>query len=161
MDETFVPEDFAVPESLSTDRYRLEVLTPSVAELDYEAVMSSVERLRQVFGQDDDWPADDMTLEFDIGDLEQHEAEFRAREAFAYTVLSPGGDRCVGCVYLYPSSVPGYDCEVFLWVRESEADLDEHLYTAIRSWLKTDWPFENPAFPGREIPWDQWRRTPR
>jgi hypothetical protein len=161
MKRMFVPEDFAVPESLSTDRYRLEVLRPSVAELDYDAVMSSRERLRQVFAEDDDWPADDMTLEFNIGDLERHEAEFRAREAFAYTVLSPDGESCMGCVYLYPSSVADYDCEVYLWVRESEVDLDGHLYAAVRSWLKTDWPFENPAFPGREIAWDRWEGTQR
>lgn len=161
MERMFVPEDFAVPESLSTDRYRLEVLRPSVAELDYDAVMSSRERLRQVFAEDDDWPADDMTLEFNIGDLERHEAEFRAREAFAYTVLSPDGGSCVGCVYLYPSSVADYDCEVYLWVRESEADLDGHLYAAVRSWLRADWPFENPAFPGREMAWNQWEGTQR
>ena len=160
MERTFVPEDFVVPESLLTDRYRLKMLEPSVADLDYDAVMSSKEHLRQVFGEDDDWPADDMTLEFNIGDLEQHEAEFRARQAFAYTVLSPAKDRCVGCVYFYPSSLPEYDCEVYLWVRESEADLDDHLYLTIRNWLKTDWPFKNPAFPGRDIPWDQWQGAP-
>lgn len=161
MERMFVPEDFAVPESLSTDRYRLEVLRPGVAEFDYAAVMSSRERLRQVFAEDDDWPADDMTLEFNIGDLERHEAEFRAREAFAYTVLSPARDRCLGCVYLYPPCVSDHDCEVYLWVRQSEADLDAHLYATIRSWLKTDWPFEKPAFPGREIPWNEWQGTHR
>ena len=160
MEGMFVPEGSVVPESLSTDQYRLEMLTPGVAELDYDAVMSSKERLRQVFSEDDDWPADDMTLEFNIGDLERHEAEFHSRQAFAYTVLSPAKDRCVGCVYFYASSLPEYDCEVYLWVRESETDLDGHLYMTIRNWLKTDWPFKKPAFPGRAIPWDQWQGTP-
>ncbi|MCF8068084.1 MAG: hypothetical protein K9L30_05820 [Desulfobacterales bacterium] len=157
MTEIFVPEDFEIPESLVTDQYCLQILEPGVAGLDYDAVMSSKQRLRQVFRKDDKWPADDMSLEFNINDLKQHEAEFHARKAFAYTVLSPRKDRCVGCVYIYPCSLPEYDCEVFLWVRSSEADLDNELYTTVHKWLKAYWPFKNVVFPGREIPWENWK----
>ena len=41
MAKIFVSEDFKVPKSLVTDLYRLEILEPIVAELDYDAVMSS------------------------------------------------------------------------------------------------------------------------
>ncbi|MGI9302453.1 MAG: hypothetical protein ACR2RB_07080 [Gammaproteobacteria bacterium] len=157
----FVLPDFAVPESLAIDRYRLEVLRPEVAEMDYDAVMSSRERLRKVFRENDHWPADDMPPEENIGDLERHEAEFRSRQAFAYTVLTPSRDRCLGCVYIYPPTVAGFDCEVYLWVRDSEIALDEDLYTCVRQWLSTDWPFERPAFPGREIPWADWHGVRR
>jgi len=31
------------------------------------------------------------------------------------------------------------------------------LYKYTRSWLKEDWPFKNAAYPGREIPWKDWK----
>ena len=50
----------------------------------------------------------------------------------------------------------------FLWVRESEEadDLDEELFEVVQRWLASDWPFENPAFPGRTISWGQWDSLP-
>ena len=157
----FVPKDFVVPESLVIDKYRLQILEPSVAELDYDAVMTSREPLRQIFCKDDEWPAENMSLESNINDLKQHEAEFHSREAFAYTVLSLDKKRCVGCVYFYPCSLSEYDCEVYFWVRASEKKLEENLYGSVRGWLKTHWPFEKPVFPGREISWEKWKGTPQ
>jgi len=159
MATTIVPADFVVPESFETADYRLNVLTPAVAELDYDAVMTSKEHLREVFSAGDRWPADDMTLAGNVKDLRKHEAEFHAREAFAYTVLTPSADLCLGCVYIYPSTVADYDCEVYCWVRASALKLDTALHDDMRRWLKSHWPFERPAFPGREISWAQWFGT--
>lgn len=156
MSEPFVPGDFVVPPGFATDTYRLEVLTPAVAELDYDAVISSRARLRDVFAADDHWPAEGMTLAQNIADLRKHECEFHARQAFAHTVLAADATRCLGCVYLYPSTVAGYDCEVYLWVRTGAQHLDPVLYRDVRCWLDSKWPFTRPAFPGREIPWAQW-----
>ena len=62
MSKLFVPQEFVVPESLVTDQYCLEVLSPSVVDLDYDAVMSSRTRLRTVFAEQTNWPRDDMSL---------------------------------------------------------------------------------------------------
>ena len=156
MPTALVSDDFLVPESFATDTYRLEVLTPVVAELDYAAVMSSRDRLRNIFSLDDSWPADEMTLAENVVDLRKHAGEFRAREAFAYTMLTPQRDQCLGCVYIYPATVTEYDCEMYLWVRTSARHLEETLHNDMRDWLKSSWPFLRPAFPGREIPWVQW-----
>ncbi len=156
MPATLVPDDFAVPETYVAEGYRLEVLTPAVAEFDYDAVMSSRERLRVVFGPHDSWPADDMTLEENVADLREHAAEFHARVAFAYTMLSPERAECLGCVYIYRATVPDYDCEMYLWVRDSAQHLDETLHQDMHAWLDSSWPFTRPAFPGREIPWSEW-----
>jgi hypothetical protein len=157
MTKTFVPIDFEVPELLEIDQYRLEVLTPNVTEMDYEAVMSSKERLRNVFEENTDWPKDDMSLEENREDLTRHEKEFRAREAFAYTVLTLSRDKCIGCVYFEPTNVSELDCEVYLWVRDSEISLDNHLYNNVRNWILNSWPFKKIAFPGREISWAEWK----
>ncbi len=156
MSAALVPNDFVVPETFTADAYRLDVLTPAVAELDYQAVMSSRERLRNVFAPNDSWPADDMTLEENAADLRKHAAEFSARVAFAYTMLNPARDQCLGCVYIYPATVPGYDCEMYLWVRDSARHLDETVHRDMRAWLADSWPFARPAFPGRDIPWSDW-----
>ena len=92
-----------MPETLCNSHFRFEVLEPSVADIDYEVVMSSKERLRNVFREDDQWPSDNMTLEYNMRDLGRHLREFNARQAFAYTVREPEGDGYWGCVYTNPS----------------------------------------------------------
>jgi len=53
----------------------------------------------------------------------------------------------------------GYDSEAYLWVRTSELRnrLGARLFDAVKCWLAENWPFEIPAFPGREIDWKTWR----
>lgn len=158
MTTLFIPEEFVVPESLVTEQYRLEMLSPRVTEIDYDAVMSSRIRLRSVFREKTKWPRDDMSLEENRRDLERHELEFRSRQAFAYTVLTPSRQRCIGCVYIVPTAAAAFDCAVYLWVKDSAYALDHELYTDVRHWLMRSWPFKNVAFPGRKISWDEWKR---
>jgi hypothetical protein len=82
-----------------------------------------------------------MSLEENRRDVEGHARDFASRRGFTYTVLD-GGDEVVGCVYIYPSSVEGYDAEVRSWVRASRADLDAPLWRAVTGWLEQLWPFE-------------------
>jgi hypothetical protein len=65
-------------------------------------------------------------------------------------VVSLDEARALGCVYIYPTRKQGYDAEVYLWARQSElaSGLEAELTTAVRSWLRAKWPFENAAFPG-------------
>jgi hypothetical protein len=157
MINNFLPTDFNVPTSYTKDKYRLEVLSPKFAKLDYEAVTTSKERLRKVFGENTEWPKDDITLEDNIRDLKRHEQEFISKEAFAYSVLTIKNDKCLGCLYIEPSLSKVYDCEVYLWVRDSEIKLDEILYKDVKDWLEERWPFKNVIFPGREISWKDWK----
>ena len=154
--QALVPDDFDVPEGLSAEHFRLVVLDTDLAEVDYEAVMSSRERLRSIFAASTAWPGDDMTLQQDIADLENHRREFDAREAFAYSLLSVDAKRCIGCLYIEPPRLDEYDCEVYLWLRDDTLDLDQRCFSDISKWLSESWPFDAIAFPGRDIPWDQW-----
>ena len=57
--------------------------------------------------------------------------------AFAYTVFDIADARCLGCMYINPPTKPGYDAEVFLWVRhslrqEQGVDWDGRLETTVR-----------------------------
>lgn len=156
----FVPEKFTVPRELITANFTLRMLSVDDVEKDFEAVTSSAERLRKVW-PDSGWP-DGLTLRQNLVDLGWHEKEFQNRTSFAYTMVAPDESQVLGCVYFYPTDKAGYDAEVFLWVRESEVanDLDEALFEVVQHWLASDWPFENPAYPGRAISWAQWDALP-
>jgi hypothetical protein len=158
MDTGFVPEDFVVPQRIEQPNYVLRPLTTNEVEKDYDAVMSSKESLRHIFGENDDWPADDMTLQDNFRDLERHQRDFGQRRGFTYTVETPDGQRCQGCVYIYPSPKTGYDARVHYWVRDSvkAQGIDEELGTFLRQWLREIWPFQHPIFPGRDVPWQDW-----
>jgi RimJ/RimL family protein N-acetyltransferase len=155
-----VPADFDVPRVLETGRLRLRPLLASDAVKDYDAVMTSAERLKTVF-RPGPWP-DGLTLEQNLKELAWHEIEFQERRSFAYTVVSLDESRVLGCLYFYPTRRGGHDVEVSCWVRASEAEtgLDPHLFETVRRWLGEAWPFENPAFPGREISWQDWACLP-
>lgn len=156
MNNNFVANDFNVPKSFTNEIYRLEILAPIFATLDFDAVISSKQRLRGVFAERTDWPKDDITLEDNIRDLKRHEKEFHSKESFAYSVLTLKGDKCLGCLYIEPSLSIDYDCEVYMWVRDSEFELDEKLFRDVKDWLEARWPFKNVIFPGREITWEDW-----
>jgi hypothetical protein len=145
-----VPDDFVVPLKLETSEFRLRPLTINDVIKDFDAVMTSVDHLRTIFNDGTDWP-DGLTLEDDLIDLGWHHREFTIRHSFAYTVVSLDERRCLGCVYIYPSSDPGHDAEAFYWARQSElaSGLEERLGATFRDWLKRDWPFKRVAYPGR------------
>ncbi len=156
-----VPSEFRVPAGLVTDEFRLRMLTVNDVVKDYEAVMTSRDQLRGVFGPQSTWPAADLTLEQDLIDLGWHQKEFQNRTSFAYTVMSLGESRCLGCVYIYPAAPADYDAQVILWVRQSElaSGLEDRLLAEVKTWIAQAWPFEQVAFPGREIPWADWQHS--
>ncbi len=156
MNSHLVTPDFIIPESFQDKLFKLEVLAPALAELDYEAVMSCKSRLRTVFGLETEWPRDDLTLADNMQDLIMHEQEFKTRKAFAYSILTCAGERVLGTVYIDPSRVAKFDCEVQFWLRDDSLEVDANVYESISKWLSNCWSFDNIAFPGRNISWQEW-----
>ena len=158
-----VPDDFKVPEGLETPRFRLRMLSVHDVVKDYDAVMSSVDHLESTFSREfgGGWPTG-LTFEDDLIDLGWHQREFTMGFSFAYTMMSPDEGRCLGCVYINPTRRTGFDASVTLWVRTDAlaTGLDDALYRAVKDWINSDWPFENPAFPDREIPLEEWHGLP-
>lgn len=155
----FLPTHFPVPAMLETDAYRLRMLSINDVVKDYDAVITSCDHLQGVFGPDQTWPID-LTFEQDLIDLGWHQKEFQRRTSFAYTVMSLDESRCLGCVYVYPSTKQGYEAMAILWVRASDLALDGHLFDTVKAWLSEAWPFKQVAFPGRTLSWDEWLALP-
>jgi len=157
--KTLVPDEFSVPLVVEFPSFVFRPLDSAATELDYAAVMASRDDLHDIFGPNDVWPAADLTLEQNGKDLAWHWSLFEQRLSFAWTVLNTEGTKCIGCVYLYWPLLPDYDATVYLWVHSDElaGGLDQTLESTVRAWLAESWPFRNPAFPGRDIPWDEWQ----
>jgi len=158
----FLPADFTVPRLHETDDFRIRPLTVNDLIKDYDAVMTSREHLRGVFGPATRWPADDMSLTENLADLGWHEVEFRRRSSFAYVVMSPDEELELGCIYLDPSEKSGYDAVAYYWVRTSahEQGMEPMLGRVLDEWLREAWPFKNVAFPGRKLSWQEWAALP-
>jgi hypothetical protein len=155
---SFVPEDFTVPTLVETRKFKVVPLGPALAKVDFKAYMSSVEHLQKTFTRSTDWPHEGISDADAMRDMETEQARFRNRESFAYAVLTPDGSRERGCVYVYPSTVEGYDAVVRMWVTKDEYDagFDAELYKWVVTWMRKDWPFAKIAYPGRAIAWDSW-----
>jgi len=157
----FVAATFEVPTLVETEGFKIVPLGPDLAEIDYEAYMSSIEHLQETFTRSTGWPHADLTDEDAIKDMETEAGRFERRESFAYAVLTPDGTRERGCVYVYPGADETggeYDAVVRLWVTKAEFDagFDEELYAWTQEWVAEDWPFEAVAYPGRAIAWEEW-----
>jgi hypothetical protein len=141
--DEFVPVAFDPPTSLVTDQFRLEPLGPQHNQADHAAWMSSIEHIRSTPGfPDRNWPPrDGMTLEENLADLRHHEDVFRQRIGFTFTVLDPGDNDVIGCVYLNPATSEEWDVTVQSWVRADRSSLDVPLADAVARWLVTDWPW--------------------
>jgi hypothetical protein len=155
----FVPESFIVPDLLVTQNLFVRPLRVTDAELDYQAVMGSINHIRGVFGPDDDWPQETLTLQDDINALMNHENEHECRTAFTYTVMNHAQDNCLGCIYILPIHSKQYDAQVFFWLTKDAYDLgyENELYTAIQNWLKSSWSFKEVIYPGRNLDWDKYQ----
>lgn len=138
----FVPDAFAPPDGLDHVAFRLRRLGPEHNASDYAAWTSSMEHIHATPGfETHPWPHP-MTLEENLGDLVRHADDFAARRGFTYTVLAPGDDTVIGCVYIYPSDRDGFDARVSSWVRAADATLDVELWAAVSRWLADAWPFK-------------------
>jgi hypothetical protein len=148
-DQLFVPADFAVPDGLVAEEFRLEPLGPQHNDSDYAAWTGSISHIQATPGfAGRSWPHE-MSLAENLGDLERHALDFSERRGFTYTVLSPGTGDVIGCLYIYPprgedkggSGTGDHDAAVSSWVRADHAELDPVLYRMVRAWLEQTWPF--------------------
>jgi len=157
--DSFVPSDFAVPERLETEQFRIRMLTVNDVVKDYDAVMSSLEHLQGMFLEDWGWPAADLSLEQDLIDLGWHQKEFQRRSSFTYTVVALDESRVLGCLYIFPLGKGGYDAEATMWVRSDmlKSGLDQSLFRTVKTWLADEWPFAKVAYPGRDMKWEEYR----
>ena len=160
---SFFPPDLTPPAGLQTAQFVLEPLTPAHVKLDYAAVMSSRQMLRQWSGST--WPADDFTVADNLVDMEWHHREHLERIAFTYTMLDLDCARCLGCVYIRPLSelvldnpqklaVIGDDeALVRLWVREAlwEGPFETNVVRSLMSWFAEAWPFSQVYFHTRTV----------
>lgn len=164
----FVPESFQPPETLSLPDLVLQKLAPQHAEADFAAVRSSAERIRHVFGPDNGWPADSMSFEENLADLQRHVAEFEERRAFSYALFSPEGQDYLGCLYLKPiksrlehdARRERFRAQLFFWLSEAGLKVvsEDQVLNTLQAWLARDWPWPagSVACPGRAQSWPDW-----
>ena len=146
MSISFAPEGFEPPKTYAVGGLRLEPLGPEHNERDHEAWMTSIDHVRSTrgFAEGGDWPVE-MSLDANLEDLEMHARHFEEGSGFTYSVLD--GDSVVGCVYIYPSTEPGFDAQMRCWVTEPYAGFDDVLRSGVAEWLDADWPFEAVEIP--------------
>jgi hypothetical protein len=165
-----VSDDFKVPERVETDRFVVVPLIMDRFAIDYESYIGSVEHLQKNYSVDESlyigpglqWPAG-VSVRMAMLDAAFCEMAFyHLRSQFAYEVLDLTETRQLGCVYVFPTTRRGYEAEARMWVREDEfkKGLDEVVEKWFRPWVASAWPFKRVAWPGRDIPWDEWMKLP-
>jgi hypothetical protein len=148
---SFVPDDFDPPRGLRRPEFVLVPLGPEHNESDHAAWSSSIAHIRATPGFESwGWPpVEGMSLDANRGDLEMHARDFAERTGFTFTVLRPGSEEVIGCLYIYPAKDGENDAHARSWVRADVADLDAPLHDAVAQWLSERWPFERVIYADR------------
>jgi hypothetical protein len=150
MEDSFVPPSFDVPNTYAWSEFHLEPLGEQHNDRDHAAWMASIDHIRSTPGfspqEEPNWP-EAMTREENLKDLVRHTKDFEERRGFTYSILE--GDDVIGCIYIYPSHLPGHDAAISSWVRRSRADLDAVVREALAVWIDEAWPFASPHYAGR------------
>ena len=146
----FVPDDFDPPTEMRLPEFELVPLGAEHNESDHAAWTSSIAHIRATPGFESlHWPpVEGMSLDANRSDLEGHARDFAERTGFTFTVLRPGTEEVIGCVYFYPAK-DGDGAQVRSWVRADVADLDAPLHAAVSRWLAERWPFERVIYADR------------
>ncbi len=151
-------DNYPIPKSWSGSNFCLVPAGPEWAQLDFEAVQSSRAQLLHLFGPEDDWPPEGLTLEKDEADLIWHAKEFERKKSFAFHILSSSRDQCLGCLYLYPTASRAHDVEAYLWARADLSSIQRlRIENEVINWVTTQWPFEVVAWPGRFVSFKRWQ----
>ena len=157
--EYFVPQDFEPPERYEHPDFVMRKLTARDVELDYAAVMSSIDIIHQT--RSEGFPDPELTLEEDRIDLSWHQREFEMKTSFAFTLMNHEETECLGCVYFYPPSKPwitapeGTDVVINFWVTQKA--YDQGLYSKVWSFLKKitlsgEWPWQQIYWSNKVLP---------
>lgn len=151
-----------VPAGLSAAEFVLRPIVAADAEPDHAAVMESREHLR--LWEQSAWPEDDFRVEADRQDLAGLEERHADGRAFTYTVLTPDGSACLGCVYVFPpgatflarSTVTALgvqdwadvDVVAYFWTRPAQMQngMDARLLAALRAWFAGERAVQHAAF---------------
>ncbi|MGH7998252.1 MAG: hypothetical protein ACREPR_02160 [Brasilonema sp.] len=153
---TFVPEYFIVPEEIDTADFCLRVLNPEYADLDYKAVIESKSRLGNVFSEA--WPEVVTSPIQNLEYIKQDHEDFQKRLGFSYIILNLDLNRSLGCAYIFPSLFEGYEAAVYFWVHIQlmDTDFEKNFEFFLKNWIQAKWPFNKVAYPGRDLPWNEW-----
>jgi len=154
-----VPKNFEPP-LLEGEGYIARKLTARDVDLDYDAVMSSIDIIHKTRGGK--WPTSDLTKEDDLIDLSWHQREFEFKSSFAYTVMNKEETKCLGCIYFYPprtgmsdaTSGKDSDVDISWWVTQEMYDRGfyETLSFDIKEWVEKKWPFKKVFWANKKLP---------
>ena len=155
-----VPESFQPPRAYAGKGYKLVPLGPDVAQLDFNAYMSSIDHIRS--GMGGNWPTAGLTIADQAKDMAGEKAQWDARKSFPYAVLAADGSKELGCFYIRPSAKEGYDAVATMWVTKDQFDngFEKQLLNDMKAWLASAWPMKKVAWPGKDMPLADWRALP-
>lgn len=163
MNHEFVGLDFEPPRQARIEHFVIQPLGPDDVDADCAAVNRSISLIRQTRGGK--WPQGPISIAEDLGDLKEHQRQFKEREAFAYTIVDERDGSYAGCLYVYPPNHPFDDTDksempadadavVSFWVTPEVYGLGVYnsLFHGVSDWIHLSWPFQNVFISNREKP---------
>lgn len=145
----FVPADFLLPVFPKIGEYVWVIHDGVTNEVDYNALHNRPVPMK-------------IAMSEDYGGLKRHEWEFVNNMAYSFGIFTADHTEELGFLYITPSPKAGYDASVRFEVTTAgeKVGLEPVMDKAIHEWVKSSWPFKQPAYPGHDIPLEKWNALP-
>jgi hypothetical protein len=142
-DVSLVPDYYDVPVKMLLPKYSFLKVNPEYSKLDYEALMSAKEFIREKLNSD--WPSDNFTLKENTESLVGDLSTFNEKTNFTYHIFNSDQSKMIGCFYISNGSEEKYDASVFIWVRKEylSTPIFIEIKSDIKNWISKDWPLKN------------------
>ncbi len=154
-----LPAGFVAPTQLDHDDVVGTAITRADLRDDVRGINASIELIRRTRGGN--WPTAPVSEDYNFVDLVWHELEFREGTSFTYVLRNADGGY-LGCCYLYPmggrteltNELLDHDVDVSWWVTPDAyaRGYYEKVYSALRTWLATEFPFSSPYYSNAVVP---------
>jgi len=152
MRETFVPQDFEVPQRKEFGNYFVEPITTDMVDEDLKTLLANADmivQLRGGSGSKDEWPYV-CTREEDLKDLAWLEVCAGYKQLFSYVLRNNDDNSYAGCIYIYPIELfypelaDTYDVDFSFWITKKEYSRETYsdIYKSLLEWLGNEWPFD-------------------
>lgn len=143
---SFVPPDFKPPVAFENEHFHFRALSHNNLYMVENHKMNTYDHLPERVPHMGAWHRLDIPMADDLIGHAYYDRVPQISDSFVYPVLKNGEGNMIGSIYIRPSRNAEYDAQITMWLRTSDNQINDVFVETVKSWIRKEWPFENPHF---------------
>lgn len=149
--KSFVPTDFKPPVAFENEHFHFRTLSQNNVYAVENFRMNAYDHLPERVPHMGAWHRTDIPMGDELIGQAYYDRNPQIRDSFVYPVLKKGEENMIGSIYIRPSKNAEHDAQITMWLRTSDNQVSDAFTETVKSWIRKEWPFENPSFAMQSI----------